>query len=42
MLVGVGLGEAKWACWNQEQNPLPLQSLSSALLTKLNILPGGK
>lgn len=47
VFVGVGLGEAKptaakWACQNQEQNPLPLQSLSSALLTKLNILPGGK
>lgn len=47
VLVGVGLGEAKptaakWACRNQEQNPLPLQSLYSAFLTKLNILPAGK
>lgn len=47
ILVGMGLGEAKpttakWACRNQEQNPFPLRGLSSALLTKLNILPPGK
>ena len=47
VLVRVGLGEAKptaakGACRDQEQNPFPLRGLSSALLTKLNILPAGK